>query len=75
MLPKGENYVILAISLGMICITCQKLRYYFGVGGGSMEFMNALKHCGRDLDARVVAVFEDGSSNTREIIQVTAGAL
>ena len=44
-------------------------RYYFGVGGGSMDFIKSVNQDGR-MSVHVVAVFEDGCSNTREIIMV-----
>jgi hypothetical protein len=45
-------------------------RFYFGVGGGTAAFVAQLdaKHTG--LRHSVARVFEDGSSNIREIVLV-----
>ncbi|CAM9677984.1 unnamed protein product, partial [Ectocarpus fasciculatus] len=61
---------IINLKVCFLCCSDIICSYYFGVGGGSMDFLNlVLQH--RNLKAEVIAVFEDGSSNTREIIQVS----
>lgn len=50
-------------------------RYYFGVGGGSFDFANAVTKSNevsvdRKLACEVVTSLEDGASNIREIIVV-----
>lgn len=52
-----------------ICLLAAK-RYYFGVGGGQHSFLDELKHKVPGLVAENVATFEDGKSNTRDILQV-----
>jgi hypothetical protein len=44
--------------------------YYFGVGGGTAEFVRLVNGEGV-MQARVVAVVDDGVSNKRDIIQLT----
>lgn len=46
-------------------------RYYFGVGGGTQAFLSLTKHqFGSNLACEVVTTFENGISNTRDIISV-----
>jgi predicted nicotinamide N-methyase len=45
-------------------------RFYFGVGGSTVEFMELVKSKGI-FSVEVVQVFEDGLSNIREIIQLS----
>lgn len=44
-------------------------RYYFGVGGGTSDFIDIVARR-RKLTAKVVMVVDDGCSNIREIIEV-----
>eukprot|EP00891_Asterochloris_glomerata_P002333 jgi/Astpho2/2333/Aster-08197 len=44
--------------------------YYFGVGGGTSSFKQLLKQEGM-LEAKVVAMFDDGKGNKREILKLT----
>lgn len=44
-------------------------RFYFGVGGSTVEFVSQVQKR-PSLSASVVKVFEDGQSNIREIIRV-----
>ena len=44
--------------------------YYFGVGGGTSSFKQLLKQEGM-LEARVVAMLDDGKGNKREILKLT----
>ena len=51
-------------------------RYYFGVGGGTLSFINAFnENCTKALQSNqftveVKEVYEDGASNLREIISI-----
>lgn len=54
-------------------------RFYFGVGGGTSEFISCSEHCstvdkvsGRkyQLAVSIDAVYDDGSSNIREILKI-----
>lgn len=49
--------------------------YYFGVGGGTQEFVSRLKELSRfrnaAVDVEVVKEIRDGCSNVREILQIT----
>jgi predicted nicotinamide N-methyase len=45
-------------------------RFYFGVGGSTTDFMELVESYAA-LECQVVRVFADGSSNIREIVQVT----
>jgi hypothetical protein len=44
-------------------------RFYFGVGGGTLELMELIRQCSA-LCCEVQQVFEDGYSNIREIISL-----
>lgn len=47
-------------------------RYYFGVGGGSLELEQTVKSCSNgQLAFSIIEVYEDGQSNIRELIQIT----
>jgi len=45
-------------------------RYYFGVGGGSLELEQLIKN-NNQLTFSIVSVIEDKQSNIREIIEIT----
>ena len=56
-----------------------QFRFYFGVGGGTSEFIGCSRHCstvdkvsGRkyQLAVSIDAVYDDGSSNIREILKI-----
>ena len=50
------------------CLIATK-RFYFGVGGGTDEFLDLVEE--RDkMDAEIVAEFDDGMSNSRDIISL-----
>ena len=45
-------------------------RYYFGCGGGTIDFASFLENSSLGLKSELVQVFENGMSNTREILEV-----
>lgn len=45
-------------------------RFYFGVGGGSLE-INRLAHASGKIKYELVKSYEDGNSNIRDIIKLT----
>ncbi len=45
-------------------------RYYFGCGGGTIDFMEFLEGSSLGLKSELAEVIENGRSNTREILQV-----
>jgi len=45
-------------------------RYYFGCGGGTIEFTEYLNKVFSDLQVDLESTFENGMSNTREIISI-----
>jgi hypothetical protein len=51
-----------------ICFICSK-KYYFGVGGGTSQFMDFVNTKG-DFEVNVVKEFNDGMSNIRQIIEI-----
>jgi hypothetical protein len=53
---------------GGIALIASK-KYYFGVGGGTMELQNLVAQ-NRDMQSTVVFTAADGRSNVREIIEV-----
>lgn len=61
-----------ALSPNGIAVIAGK-RYYFGCGGGTIEFSEYLlsQSAERGWKIDLVSVFEDGMSNTREIISVS----
>jgi len=46
-------------------------RYYFGCGGGTIEFSDFLSRSHPEWKVDLVETFEDGLSNTREILSVS----
>jgi hypothetical protein len=46
-------------------------RYYFGVGGSTAEFVQHITQNCPDLNVKTVEVFMDGSSNIREILEIS----
>jgi hypothetical protein len=44
-------------------------KYYFGVGGGTTDFIHRV-NSGGQLFAEVVETFSDGKSNIREILRL-----
>ena len=51
-----------------ICFICSK-KFYFGVGGGSSQFIDFVKSKG-DFSVSVVKEYNDGISNIRQIIEI-----
>ena len=47
-------------------------RYYFGVGGGTDSFCNALMNQpeGNQFDIQTLQVYDDGASNIRELLMI-----
>lgn len=44
-------------------------RFYFGVGGGSLPFLNYIRD-DNALSGRIICSVEDGQSNVRDIIEI-----
>ena len=51
-----------------ICFICSK-KFYFGVGGGTSQFIDFVKAKG-DFSVSVVKEYNDGISNIRQIIEI-----
>jgi SAM-dependent methyltransferase len=51
-----------------ICFICSK-KYYFGVGGGTSQFMDYVNKQG-DFQISVIKEFNDGMSNIRQILEI-----
>jgi SAM-dependent methyltransferase len=51
-----------------ICFICSK-KFYFGVGGGTSQFINFVEQKG-DFSVRVVKEYNDGVSNIRQVIEI-----
>jgi hypothetical protein len=51
-----------------ICFISSK-KFYFGVGGGTSQFIEFVKQKG-DFDIYVVKEYNDGISNIRQIIEI-----
>ena len=45
-------------------------KYYFGVGGGTMELQRLIEAGGDNLSSEIVDTAADGKSNVRDIIKV-----
>ena len=68
---KVYDMLINHLEINGIALIATK-RYYFGVGGGSLELEQTIKSCSNgQLTYSIIEVYEDGYSNIREIIQVT----
>ena len=67
----SKRYTVYSYSVVPFCIrrSITSCRYYFGVGGGTEEFMRLVEGSST-LQCDVVKIFEDGVSNIREIIAV-----
>ena len=46
-------------------------RYYFGVGGGTEQFKRYIEENTSQLFCEVIQSFEDGKSNTRDILKIS----
>lgn len=55
------------------CALLATKRFYFGVGGGSHELEDAIAKQKLDLRVELVATFEDGQSNIRDLLSVKKG--
>jgi len=51
-----------------ICFVCSK-KFYFGVGGGTSQFMEYVIKKG-DFDVKIVHEINDGISNIRQILEI-----
>lgn len=51
-----------------ICFICSK-KYYFGVGGGTSQFIDFVKEKG-DFEIKIAKEFNDGMSNIRQILEI-----
>eukprot|EP01029_Cantina_marsupialis_P001477 TRINITY_DN11258_c0_g1_i1.p1 TRINITY_DN11258_c0_g1~~TRINITY_DN11258_c0_g1_i1.p1 ORF type:complete len:236 (+),score=55.85 TRINITY_DN11258_c0_g1_i1:121-828(+) len=58
-----------SLKIGGFALVAAK-RFYFGVGGGTLDFMDDVEDFG-GFECETALVLEDGSSNTREILKVT----
>ncbi len=52
-----------------LCLIAAK-RYYFGCGGGTIDFTDYLEHSDCQLKLELALVLENGKSNTREILEI-----
>lgn len=65
---KVYGFIETHLSADGVALIASK-RYYFGVGGGTSDFLNLV--AGRQkLTAKVVWVVDDGYSNIREIVEL-----
>eukprot|EP01039_Chlorochromonas_danica_P002149 gene2149-2344_t len=55
------------------CALLATKRFYFGVGGGSHELEDAIANQKLDFRVELVATFEDGQSNIRDLLSVKKG--